>query len=226
MSHEPIVWTCPTCASCRVQSQMWVRENTNKILDDTGRYHWCDACEEDGNDGEQKYLTERPLSETREAKLLAERQAQLLADDPAAPTQMEWECIELQELRAVLDEVIPKTTPDYLPALSRLTEAADALLRDACDRGEAFPDDPGDGNEYDHDKDGDSWHSDYFELNEAVEAARAAMAAPIVDCESEIANTPCNICQSTEVPLHTNGVCVECYKDIDRDLDRDQNGCA
>lgn len=101
MSEEPKVWACTTCASCRVQSQMWVTANTSHVLDDTGRYHWCDACEEDGDDGEQKYLTEIPLSETRESKRLAQLEAH--GTDQAEARE------EADELRAVLAELEPKT---------------------------------------------------------------------------------------------------------------------
>ncbi len=48
---------------------MWVLVNTNQVLDDTGHYHWCDACDEDQGDGEIPYkvgLLQLKQSETRE----------------------------------------------------------------------------------------------------------------------------------------------------------------
>lgn len=59
-------WACPVCKSHRVQAQMWVRVNTEEVIDDTERYYWCDACEEDRGDGETDHLIELPAAETRE----------------------------------------------------------------------------------------------------------------------------------------------------------------
>ena len=39
------------------------------VGDDTGRYHWCNRCEEDGKDGELSYncgLVNIPRKESRE----------------------------------------------------------------------------------------------------------------------------------------------------------------
>jgi hypothetical protein len=59
---------CPVCRSHRLQFQVWVRINSREMLDDTERYCWCDACDEDGNSGEIEYgeCLELPANETRE----------------------------------------------------------------------------------------------------------------------------------------------------------------
>ncbi len=103
------VVVCQECKSLRVQTQSWVRANTNEVLDDTGGYCWCDACEDDGGDGEQKYLEEVPVAECREAMELAKLEAELLAADPAAATQMEWDA---EPLKALRDAIAEATQPE------------------------------------------------------------------------------------------------------------------
>ena len=51
-------YVCQECGSPEIQMQCWVMVNTDKILDDTGSYHWCNNCEEVTGDGEQKYLAQ------------------------------------------------------------------------------------------------------------------------------------------------------------------------
>lgn len=50
------VFCCPECKSSRVLAQMWVDANTEEVLDDTGRYYWCNNCEANSEDGELKSL--------------------------------------------------------------------------------------------------------------------------------------------------------------------------
>ena len=57
------------------------------------------------------------------------------------------------------------------PAVQALVEAAQALLADACDRGEAMPDKnclEEEDNPWPRDEDGDAWFADYFALREAL----------------------------------------------------------
>ena len=63
---DEIVVACPTCKSVRVLDQAWVDPNTDEVSDTCDRYRWFNACEEDGNDGEHKYLEQMKRSETRE----------------------------------------------------------------------------------------------------------------------------------------------------------------
>lgn len=49
-------WRCCYCGSDHVQCQMWVDANTGEVLDATERYSWCNQCDDEGRDGEQKYL--------------------------------------------------------------------------------------------------------------------------------------------------------------------------
>jgi hypothetical protein len=77
-STEPeMLYACPNCKSHRVQSQMWVSTNTGEVLSDTDRYAWCQACEDDGRDGEirSQDLLLIPAAETREgvARIAGER---------------------------------------------------------------------------------------------------------------------------------------------------------
>jgi hypothetical protein len=56
---DPADWVCPNCGSDRIQFQMWVRNITDEVLDDTGNYAWCDACADDHDDGEFKHPEQR-----------------------------------------------------------------------------------------------------------------------------------------------------------------------
>ncbi len=72
--QDRLVWACPECKSGQVQSQMWVRTNTSEVLDDTGRYGWCDNCEQ-----EIGSMIEIPHAQTLEG-----RAASVQADRPQA----------------------------------------------------------------------------------------------------------------------------------------------
>lgn len=56
---SPYDWVCPDCGSDQVQDQMWVLLNTDEILNSCDSYRWCSNCDNEGDDGEKKYLTQR-----------------------------------------------------------------------------------------------------------------------------------------------------------------------
>ena len=61
----------------------------------------------------------------------------------------------------------PSNEPD--PAqLAALVEAANSLLLDACDRGEAFPLNGDEQEDYPKDEDGNVWYPDYYNLHMAL----------------------------------------------------------
>jgi hypothetical protein len=65
------VLVCSDCKSTDIQRQMWVHQTSGEVVDDTGRYAWCNACERDGFDGIREgssSLEEIPRKETREWK--------------------------------------------------------------------------------------------------------------------------------------------------------------
>lgn len=72
MSDEQELICCPVCKSQRVQFQTWVHVNIGVLSDDTERYCWCNACEEEGNDGEIDYgdCVNLNPAETREGRVL------------------------------------------------------------------------------------------------------------------------------------------------------------
>ena len=66
---------------------------------------------------------------------------------------------------------------DRPPAVQALVEAAQLLLTDACDRGEAFPDRGDDDENCPRDEAGQAWFSDYFALREALKLFQPKVSA-------------------------------------------------
>ena len=58
---ETTKWVCPECGSDRVQARMWVDANTGEHMSEDEGCYYCPACEEAGEDGSLKRLTEKEI---------------------------------------------------------------------------------------------------------------------------------------------------------------------
>jgi hypothetical protein len=102
---QKIVYACPECRSLQVEHEMWVSMNTDLTVSEGGSSDcFCQACSDAGYEGGFRGVLEIAAGETREGKKLAEMEAVLLAEDPAAMLQMEWHAEPLEKLRELIDE--------------------------------------------------------------------------------------------------------------------------